>query len=137
MGLGHIISFISQTFSAFGQLFSRLYYACSYWRHQTVSWVSSPMSPSLMGNGHNLTPWANLISASVSSSQLDTDDFQTCVSRPGPSPEIRTHQFDLMVIRYLDIVQPPQIQNAQICPFLFGVPCLAIFHFCSSRCPVL
>lgn len=63
-----------------------------------VSWVSSPVGPSVMGNGHNLTPWANLIPASVSSSQLDTDDFQTCVSRPGPSSEFRTHQFDLMVI---------------------------------------
>ena len=63
-----------------------------------VSWVSSPVGPSVMGHGNNLSPWANLIPISVSSSQLDTDDLQTHVSRPGPCPEIRTHRFDLMVI---------------------------------------
>ena len=45
---------------------------------------------------HNLIPWANLIPASVSNSHLEAGDSQICVSRPDPSPEIRTHKLDLV-----------------------------------------
>lgn len=94
---------VSQTFFPFGQKFGCFLPLSTipalYWRHQMISWVSSPVGPSMMGKGHNLIPLAKLIPANVSSSQPDTDDFQTCVSRPGSSPEVRNHQLDLMVIQ--------------------------------------